>query len=203
MVLNNKIMKKEFIMKKRLSYIITGIVAVALIGSGFAFAQSKGLSILEGIPGINLDDAQTAKLQAKDVEHQKKMIKLRADHQIARVDVDNLLKDRNFKKDTAEKQIRNMMGIETDMELERLAQLHELRGVLTEAQWKVYAAHAGMGMCRMGGKGMKGKGMKGCYGMMGGAKDSMGPNHKGMGNGKGMGKGNCPYMNNTADDTKK
>lgn len=199
-------MKKEFIMKKRLSYIITGIVAVALIGGGFAFAQSKGLTILEGIPGISLDDAQTAKLQAKDAEHQKKMIKLRADHQIARVDVDNLLKDRNFKIDAAEKQIRNMMAIETEMELERLAQLHELRGVLTEAQWKVYAAHAGMGMCPMGGKGMKGGCgmMMGRCGMMGGDKAGMGPHHKGMKDGKGMGKGmaNCPYMN-TIDDTKK
>lgn len=199
-------MKKEFIMKKRLSYIITGIAAVALIGSGFAFAQSKGLTILEGIPGITLDAAQKTTLDAKDVEHQKKMIKLRADHQIARVDVDNLLKDKNFKKDAAEKQIRNMMAIETDMELERLAQLHELRGVLTEAQWKVYAAHAGM-MCGPGGKGD----MRGCCGMMmgrcgmmGGDKAGMGPHHKGMKDGKGMGKGmaNCPYMN-TTDDTKK
>ena len=149
-------------MKSKLSYMLAAVVAMAVIGSGFVYAQSRGLSILEGIPGITLDEAQKAKLQARDAEHQKAMIKLHADHKIARVDLEAILKDRSFKKDAAEKQIRKVMAIETDMELNRLEKIHELRGVLTEAQWKVYAAHTGI--CGMGG----GMGMmkRGC-GMMG------------------------------------
>ncbi len=195
-------------MKKRMSYILASVAALALIGTGFAFAQSRGLSILEGIPGITLDDTQKAKLEAKDAEHQKKMIRLRADHQVARVDVDNLLKDKNFKRDAAEKLIRNMMAVETEMELERLDRIHELRTVLTDAQWKMYAAHAGMGACPMGGKGMKGCCAmmgEGC-GMMKGGKGGMGMhNGMGKGKGKGMGKGmaDCPYMNSTQDKTAK
>lgn len=185
-------------MKKRLTYITVAVAAFALIGSGLVYAQSRGLSILEGIPGITLDEGQRTKLQARDAEHQKAMIKLHADHKIARVDLEAILKDRNFKKDAAEKQIRKVMAIETDMELNRLERIHELRGVLTEAQWKVYAAHTGI--CGMGG----GMGMmkRGC-GMMG-ERDGMGPHHKGMkGGGMGRNMGNCPYMNSPAPDATK
>lgn len=201
-------LEKELNMKSKLSYMLAAVVAMAVIGSGFVYAQSRGLSILEGIPGITLDEAQKAKLQARDAEHQKAMIKLQADYKMARVDGDALLKDKNFKKDAAEKQIRKMMAVQTDMELQRLERIHELRGVLTDAQWKVFTAHAGAMGCGMGGRGMGGgcgMMMNGC-GMMGG-KAGMGPHHKGMkgGMGAGMGKGmaNCPYMNNTdADKTK-
>ncbi len=184
-------------MKKRLSYMMAAVAAFALIGSGLVYAQSRGLSILEGIPGITLDEGQRAKLQAKDAEHQKTMIRLNADQRVARVDLEAIMKDRNFKKDAAEKQIRKVMAIETDMELNRLEKIHELRGVLTEAQWKVFIAHTGI--CGMGGKGMM---KRGC-GMMG-ERDGMGPHHKGM-KGGGMGKnmGKCPYMNSPAPDTAK
>ena len=185
-------------MKTRLYSAVIGIVAVAFLGAGIAFAQPACVSFIEKIPGITLDDAQKAKLQTKDVEHQKKMIRLQADHQVARVETNNLMKNRNFKKDAAEKQIRTMMAIETDMELERLQALHEMRGVLTDAQWKAFSAHMGQG-------GFCGRGaMSGRCGMMGGDNRGMGPHHKGMKAGKGMGPGmgkgmaDCPYMNSTS-----
>ena len=165
-------------MKTKVTYMVVGIITMAFLGISPVFAQGV-CSRVGMIPGMTLNDAQKAKLQASDLEHRKKMIRLHADFAVAELEKDNLIKDKNFKKDAVEKQIHKIMVIKTDMELEKLSEINDLRTVLTDDQWKLFVAHmSSRGMCGAGSCGM---GM----GMMHGKGHGMGMGMKNhfMGNG--------------------
>lgn len=130
-------------MKSKLTTIFTIILSFLVLGTGVVFAQGTCLSKVDRIPGITLDEAQKTALESKDAEYKKKMIRLKADHAVARVDKDEALKDRNFKKDAVKKQIRKIMDIETEMEITRLDALDELRSILTDEQWEAFKGHMG------------------------------------------------------------
>jgi Spy/CpxP family protein refolding chaperone len=187
---NNTI--KEKTMKSRMTYMVAGILTLLVFSAGSVFAFGSCLSRVDMIKGITLTDAQKTKLQAMDTDHKKKMIKLHSDMATANVEKDALLKDKNFKKDAVEKQIRKIMAIRTDIEMEKLSTVNDLRTVLTDDQWKIFADHMGsMAMCGKGG--MMGMGMMcerdGGPSMCGKGK------HGGRGMGMGMGMKHCPMMN--------
>lgn len=171
-------------MKTTIRLIMIAIMALFVAGVAQAYAQSSCLTMVERIPGITLDDAQKASLSDKEADHRKKMIRLRADHQVARVDKQNLIKDRNFKKDAVKKQILSMVDIKKEKELARLDALDDLRKILTDDQWAVFVAHTG-------GKGMDdGR----CPGMRGDFHKGKGGKGHGMGTGgTGPGMGDCPF----------
>lgn len=125
-------------MKTKMTYTMAGIFTAVILWSGWAMAMPGCLERIDSIKGITLTDAQKTKIQAFDTDHQKKMIKFHADMSIARLEKDNLLKDKNFKKDAVEKQVRKIMAIKTDMELEKVAEINNLRTVLTDDQWKAF-----------------------------------------------------------------
>lgn len=183
-------------MKSKRALIMIGIFAFLILGAGYVFAQGTCLSYVDRIPGITLADAQKAKLGAKEADFRKKMIQLRADHAVARVDKDEALKNKNFKKDDVQKQIRKIMDIETEMEITRLNAMDELRTVLTDEQWALFANHMDKKRPFKG---------KQCPGM---GDDTNCPAGYGKGTGKGMGHGqgetygkgmqNCPYSTKAA-----
>jgi hypothetical protein len=165
-------------MKTKVTCMVVGIITMTLLGISPVFAQGV-CSRIDMIPGIILNDAQKAKLQASDLEHQKKMIRLHADFAVAELEKDNLIKDKNFKKDAVEKKIHKIMAVKTDMELEKLSEINDLRTVLTDDQWKIFVAHMGSrGMCGAGGFGM---GMGMMHGKGGMAMGGMGHEGHGMG----------------------
>jgi len=176
----------EVHMKSKRIYMLAGILTLMVLGLGQAYAQGTCLSFIDRIPGITLDDAQKTTISAKETEQRKKMIQLKADHELALLDKDALLKDKNFKKDAVEKQVRKIMAIESDMEMAKLDGLDELRKVLTDEQWAMFSKHMGQ----------RGPGMgKHCMG-----KASKGAHRMGNGPGMGsddapnrMGMKNCPY----------
>lgn len=184
-------MTKEVYMKAKLTYMIIGITAVMMIGLGQAYARGTCFSMLDRIPGITLDDSQKATLETKETDYRKKMIRLKADYAVARVDKETLMKDKNFKKDQVEKQIRKMMDIETNIEMARLEALDELRKVLTDEQWKTFSTHMG--------KWFEGKG-KNCM-----RSNAAGGHHMGKGSGMGpdpdeAGMKNCPFAGQAAKE---
>jgi hypothetical protein len=171
-------------MKTTIRLIMIATLALFVAGVAQAYAQMTCFTMVERIPGITLDDTQRAALSDKEADHRKKMIQLRADYQVARVDKQNLIKDRNFKKDAVKKQILSMVDIKKEKELARLDALDDLRKVLTDDQWAVFVAHTG-------GKGMDdGR----CPGMRGDVHKGKGGMAHGMGAGKmGPRMGDCPF----------
>lgn len=180
-------------MKSKLTYIIAGICSFLIIGAGSVYAKGSCLAQVDRIPGMTLTDAQKATLETKEAEFKKKMIKLRADHAVARVDKDELMKNKNFKKEDVQKQIKKMMAIETDMEMARLDSLDDLRKILTDEQWAVFASHMDNYGPFKGGHCLKKGDAAQCPAGYGKGKDM------GMGHGHnadyGKGAKDCPYSN--------
>ncbi|GAB6094863.1 hypothetical protein JCM14469_11150 [Desulfatiferula olefinivorans] len=170
-------------MKTAIKLTVITIITLFVAGAVQAYAQPSCFTMVERIPGITLDDAQRSALTEKDADHRKKMIRLRADYQVARVDKQNLIKDRNFKKDAVKKQIESMVGIQKEKELARLDALDDLRKVLTDEQWAVFTAHtAGAGMDAR------------CPGMRGAFHKGKGGQAHGKGEGGfGPRMGDCPF----------
>ncbi len=130
-------------MKTKKHYIVIAVFAIVTLGAGVALAKRSCWSMLDNLKGIELTDAQRTKLEAKQTGHQKKMIQLRADLSVARLEKQKMMKGRNFKKEKVEKQIKKMMAVKTDMQMARLDALADLRTVFTDEQWEVFSKHMG------------------------------------------------------------
>lgn len=125
-------------MKTKIAYILVTLIAVTVLGGGSAFAQRSHMSVLDRIEGINLTGEQRVKLEASEIDHRKKMIRFRADLAIANLEKHSLLKDKNFKREAVQEQIKKIMAIKTDMQMARLDNQDLLRQVLTDDQWKLF-----------------------------------------------------------------
>lgn len=125
-------------MKTKLTYIIITAVALVTLGTGVALAWGSCYSKIDRIPGITLDDKQRAALNAKEDEHQKAMIRLKADFDIARVEKQALLKNKEFNKKDVQKQIDKMGGIKAEMQKAKLDALDNVRQILTDEQWALF-----------------------------------------------------------------
>lgn len=163
-------------MKTGKFYMILAIIAILTLGTGVAFAERPCFSALNNLPGIDLTKDQKAKLEAKEIEHRKKMIRLRSDLSIAKLEKQNMMKNRNFKKEGVSKQIKKITGIKNGMQMAKLDVMVDLRDTLTDEQWETFR---------------NSKGKKGC-----GSFGKKGGHHgKKFKDGKyyGRGKGGCPY----------
>jgi len=124
---------------------------------------------------MNLTDDQTRKLEDIRYQHQKKAITMRADLESARLDLGRMMRADQPDSRAINSQIDKIGQARTTLEKDRVAQMLEMRAILTPEQLKVWRqTHGGMR------GGMHG-GMK--RGMHGGAP-GMGPDgHGGPGTG--------------------
>jgi hypothetical protein len=136
--------------------LLAALAAVLLIALP-ASAKGPGSQDVDHLPGLQLDDAQKEALELKQADLKKKMIRLRADLAIVRVDKEMALKNRNFKAGDVEKLIRKEMDIETDMEMARLKNLEAVRALLTDEQWKEFPKHMAPMRPKHGPRFMEGK----------------------------------------------
>lgn len=130
-------------MKTRKHFIVIAVFAMVTLGAGVVLAKRPCWSMMDNLKGIELTDEQRTKLEAKQSDHQKKIIQLRADLSVARLEKQEMMKDRNFKKEKVEKQIKKMMAVKTDMQMARLDALADLRTILTDEQWDVFRNNMG------------------------------------------------------------
>jgi Spy/CpxP family protein refolding chaperone len=126
---------------------------------GPAFMQHQAM-----MEKLNLTDDQTKKLEDIRYQHQKKAITMRADLESARLDLGRMMRADQPDRRAIETQLDKIGQARVTLEKDRVAQLLEMRAILTPEQLKTWRQmHGGMrggmhgGMPRMmhgGGPGM-------------------------------------------------
>jgi Spy/CpxP family protein refolding chaperone len=112
--------------------------------------------------GLGLDEQQKEAVKAIKSRQMKDMIKKRADKQIAKLELKELLDRDPVDMKAVEAKLKQIEAIETDMHLSHIRTMEEVKAKLTPDQKKKMKEMIDMGPMR-GGMGM----MQGC-GMMGG-----------------------------------
>jgi len=118
--------------------------------------------------GLGLDEKQREAVKSIKSKEMKDMIKKKADKQIAKVELKEILARDPVDMRAVEAKVKQIESIETDMRLAHIRTMEEVKALLTPDQKKKMKEMIEMGPM-MGGMGMKGgMGMvQGC-GMMGG-----------------------------------
>ena len=130
-------------MKTRTSYIIVAVIMMVAFGVGNALAERPCFSMMDNLSGLKLTDDQKAKLEKNQTAHCKKMIRLRADLSIAKLEKQKMIAHKNFKEDAVRKQLGKVMDVKRDMQMARLDALTELRDVLNDEQWVAFSSNLG------------------------------------------------------------
>jgi len=112
--------------------------------------------------GLGLDEKQREAVKSIKSKEMKDMIKKRADKQIAKVELKEIVDKDPVDMRAVEAKLKQIEGIETDMHLTHIRTMEEVKALLTPEQKKEMKEMIEMGPMR-GGMGM----MQGC-GMMGG-----------------------------------
>ncbi len=128
-------------MKTKNSYIVIAVFMMVVLGAGIVFAKGSCLCAVTNLPGLELKSDQKAKLEKQQTEHCKKMIRLRADLSIAKLEKQKIIADRNFNEDAVRKQIEKIIAVKRDMQMARLNALTEIRDVLTDEQWLEFSSN--------------------------------------------------------------
>ncbi len=127
-------------MKKKLSLVMfVAMFTMFTIGIGWACNRQQKAPLFKNLSGLNLTEKQTAKLETKKMDHCKKMIQLKANLAIAKLEKQKMIKDRNFKSEEVKKQIEKIMDIKTEMQMAKLEVLAKLSDILTDDQWKQFS----------------------------------------------------------------
>ena len=164
---------------KRL-FIITAILGSILL-TGVMFAQ-KGPGPMSGqhfkhmAKMLDLNDEQIAKMTDMHLQMQKDMIPLRSKMQTLKGELKLVQTADNFQLNKAEKIVKEMQALRTQMEMNRIKHQQEMRSLLNAEQRKKFDAHLLSG----GEKGPRGPMM----GQRGGPHGKHG--HRGMGQGGGF-----------------
>ncbi len=128
-------------MKTKISFIVVSVFMMVALGAGIALAKRSCFSVIANLPDLELKNDQKARLEKKETEHCKKMIRLRADLSIAKLEKKKLITDKNFKASAVRKQIEKIMSVKRDIQMARLDALTEIRDVLTDEQWTGFSSH--------------------------------------------------------------
>ncbi len=130
-------------MKKQKRFIVITAITLVTLFTGMAFAQRYKCPLIEKIPGLNLTSEQKAKFEKPETEHRKKMIRLRADLSIAKVEKEKMMRNKTFKKVDIKKQIEKISAIKHDMQMAKLDTLTEFRSILNDDQWETFNQYRG------------------------------------------------------------
>ena len=166
---------------KRL-FIITAILGGILL-TGAMFAQ-KGPGPMSGqhfkrmAKMLDLNDEQIARMQDMHLQMQKEMIPLRSKMQTLRGELKLVQTADKFEPGKAEKLVKEMQALRTQMEMKRIKHQQEMRSLLNDEQRKKFDAH----LLSLGDKRPRGP-----MGQCGGEHGKRG--HRGMGQRMGQGGG--------------
>ncbi len=166
-------------MKKLLAICAVGMFLFAWAGFSEAMMCDKGMGmgdehpVLEKLKSLGLDEKQMGEVKAVHFKVMKETIKKRADMQVARVELREILDQDPVDVKAAEAKIRQIEGLSGDIKIMHIKAHEEVKSKLTPEQRKMFAAmmpmmHGGMMgkmRCECGRKG-KMKKYKEC-GMMG------------------------------------
>jgi len=83
---------------------------------------------------LKLSDDQKAKLEEMHTAHRKDMIKSNADLQIARVDLQNLMRQDNPNLDSIHEQLQKIANLEAEMQFSQIKATVEAKNILTDEQ---------------------------------------------------------------------
>jgi Spy/CpxP family protein refolding chaperone len=122
---------------------------------------------------LKLNDDQVAKLKKIRSDYQKEMIKRKANLRVGMLELWETIDAKNMDMAKAEKKVKELEAMQSDLMLYRLKALQETRKILTDEQYEQFRDLGFRSMRGMGRHGMMGGGMGG--GMMGGGM--MGPMH--------------------------
>ncbi len=143
---------------------------------GGGMGMAGGQPMLEKLKSLGLDEKQTAEIKAVHLRVMKEMVKKRADMQVARMELGEILGMDPVDMKAAEGKIRQIEALRGDMQMMHIQAREEVKGKLTPEQKKKFETvmpmmHGGMmGGCECGmtgkmkkskGHGMRGKGMMG------------------------------------------
>ncbi len=120
---------------------------------------------------LKLNDDQMAKLKKIRSDYQKEMIKRHANMQVAEMELWEILDTKNLDMAKAEKKVKELEGMRSDLMMYRIKALQDTQKFLTPEQYEQFRE---LGFRTM-------RGMMGRHGMMGGMGDGM------MGGGMGGG----------------
>ena len=113
---------------------------------------------------LNLTDDQVAKLKKIRSDYQKEMIKRKANLRVAMLELWEIIDAKNLDMGKAEKKVKELEVMQSDLMLYRIKTLQETRKFLTDEQYEQFR--------ELGFKSMRH--MKGRHGMMGGMMGPMG-----------------------------
>jgi Spy/CpxP family protein refolding chaperone len=126
---------------------------------------------------LKLNDDQVSKLRKIRTDYQKEMIKRHASMQIAEMDLWEIIDNKNLDMAKAEKKVKELEGMKSDLMMYRIKALQDTRKFLTDEQYEQFRELGFRAMKHMaGGYGGMGGGMMG-GGMMGPGGGMMGPMH--------------------------
>ncbi|MCP3923760.1 MAG: hypothetical protein GY714_14355 [Desulfobacterales bacterium] len=142
-------------MKKRTVGIIISLVFMITTVS-FAQGHSKRGSMLDK---LNLTEKQQDSLSEIKTEQKKQMIAIRAKISLAKIEMGEILKDKDFSNSKVKSQVKEIMALKTSMEMSKFNSIDKIRNILTVEQWKTISSKGGKAIFRLcGDKGSRGKG---------------------------------------------
>ena len=171
--------------------VVPVVVIMLFAGLGFSDAAMRGKSAGEGmgmaagghpmfekLKSLGLDEKQMGEVKAIHFRTMKEVVKKKADEQVARIELKEILSQDPVDLKAAEAKIRQIEAVRGDIKIMHIKALEEVKSKLTPEQRKKFESMMPMMMPMMQG-GMKGKmagkgrmkgGNQGCCmcGMMGG-----------------------------------
>jgi Spy/CpxP family protein refolding chaperone len=174
-------MKKLFLISLAVLFVIglavssDAVVKKKGMGMGAGMASCDGDcgcngSPMEMLKALGLDEKQKEAVQAIHFRTKKEMVRIRADVQVAEIELKEILSRDPVDLKAAEAAVKKIEGVKSEMRMLHIKAMEEIKANLTPEQKKKFISTMGMGM--MGhGKGMKGKGHMHCMDDM----EEMGP----------------------------
>jgi len=104
-------------------------------GRGSMMGDMMG-NCLRNADKLGLSDDQVSKITPVHRELQKKMIRAKADLEIARIELKEIMAVKDFDLDKAAAQVKKIEDIKTGKHLEMLKSMKEVRSILTDEQFK-------------------------------------------------------------------
>lgn len=136
-------------MKKGTLIMVIGLVLMLTAGAfaqGFGPRQDcdrrggkRGMFFQE----LKLTDKQQDALSAIRTEQMKKMVALRSKLKVAKIEMSEILADRNFSKNKAKRQIQKINGYKLEMAMVKLNSMDKKRKIFTDEQWKLISKRIG------------------------------------------------------------
>lgn len=125
---------------------------------------------------LQLSDEQVGKMRKIRQDYRKEMIKRRANLRVAEIELWDIIDTKDLDLGKAEKKVKEIQAMETDLMMYRIKALQETRGFLTEEQYEMFRDMGFRAMRHMSQRhGMMSGGMKG--GMGGGMMGGMGEDY--------------------------